>query len=343
MRKQLSNMPGPGRAARQAGFSLLEMIVAIAIFLVVIGAMYALLEVGRSDAFNTKERTETMQNARVALNTIGRDAVNAGVGYWKSGGRVPDGTLERLLFLPAETDGDDDWLTPVVPGNGVKPIVVDGVTVNTDAVTFVYQDETFNDNHGLAVTAVNPTSNTLTVSPDNAACASGDLYVYLIDDGKEPALGSLTNLPGGNQLRFASGDPLGLNNPGASSTFQLLNSQASVKRITWVTYFVNDEGVLVRRVYGNTARIVGAGVEGDGVGGTVVSEPRVRRVEPVPVGADACELHELVLRRTALGGVLETGRVPPRALVEGTSERGLHRIELVAVSRTILEPDDGEP
>ena len=263
---------GRSRAAEEAGFSLLEVLVAIAIFMVVIGAMYALLEVGRSDTFNTKERTETMQNARVALNTISRDASNAGVGYWKSGGRVPDGTLTRLLFLPAETDGQQDWLTPLVPGNAVKPVVVDGVTVDTDAVTFVYQDASFNDNHGVAVSAVNYTTNTLTVG-DNTPCASGDLYVYVIDDGGQPALGSLTALSGTTLLRFAAGDPLGLNNPGAASTFRDLTlsgaTPASCKRITWVTYFVNAEGVLIRRVYGNTARIVGAGVEDGGAGGIV--------------------------------------------------------------------------
>jgi hypothetical protein len=246
------------------------MIVAIAIFTVIVGAMYALLEVGRSDAFNTKERIETMQNARVALNTIGRDAINAGVGYWKSGGRVPDGTLTRLLFLPGETDGQQDWLTPLVPGNGVKQITVDGERVDTDAITFVYQDATFNENHGLAVTAVNSIANTLTVQPDNTPCSQGDLYVYLIDDGTQPALASLTGLSGLTQLRFAFGDPLGLNNPGPLSTFKTLNAtQASCKRVTWVTYFVNPQGVLVRRVYGNTARIVGAGVEDGGVGGIV--------------------------------------------------------------------------
>ena len=259
----------PARA--EAGFSLLEFIVAVAIFTVVVGAIYGLLEVGRSDAFNTSQMTETMQNGRIALNTIGRDAINSGVGYWKSGGRVPDGTLERLLFLPTDTDTVDDWLTPIVPGNGVRVIDVDGTDVPTDAVTFVYQDNTFNGGRSLAVTAVNYTTNTLTVSPNNSVAASGDLYVYMIDDGGQPALGSLTSIPavGGTTLVFGSGDPLQLNNPGAGSTFRTLNSSAACKRITWVTYFVTDNHVLVRRVYGKTAAIVGTGVEDGGIGGIV--------------------------------------------------------------------------
>src|SRR5262245_10933005 len=94
----------------QSGFNLLEMIVAIAILTVVTGANYAMLEVGRSDAISTHQLTDTMQNARAALNTINRDAINAGVGYWKGGAKMPDGTLGRLVFLPIENDGQEDWL-----------------------------------------------------------------------------------------------------------------------------------------------------------------------------------------------------------------------------------------
>jgi prepilin-type N-terminal cleavage/methylation domain-containing protein len=255
--------------ATQSGFSLLEMIVAIAMFTIVVGAIYGLLEVGRSDAFNTSERTETMQNSRIALNMIGRDAVNAGVGYWKSGARTPDGTLQRLLFLGGgEVDGQYDLLTPIVPGNDVRPITVDGATVATDAVTFVYQDDAFNNGASVQVTNVNATTNNITVS-DNTPCQNGNLFVYVIDDGTHRALGSLTAITGATGLSFAPGDPLQLNNTGAASSFQQFNNTASLRRVTWVTYFVKPNHVLVRRVYGDTASLVGEGVQNNGVGGVV--------------------------------------------------------------------------
>lgn len=347
MTKQAIDGSGRLRAARQSGFTLLEMIVAIAIFLVVIAAMYGLLEVGRSDVFNTKERTETMQNARVALNTIGRDASNAGVGYWKGGARAPDGTLERLLFLPSETDGNDDLLTPLVPGDGVKPVVVDGATVNTDAVTFVYQDDTFNNNFGVPVTARDSSSNTLTVD-DSTPCASGDLYVYIIDDGSQPALGSLTSLPSGTTLRFSAGDPLGLNNPGASSTFTILDPQASCKRITWVTYFVNPEGVLVRRIYGNTARIVGSGVEGGGAGGIVpdgAGGAGVGFVEmPLAYGIEDFQVQYVMEDGTIVNDVLPSvdGAGLP---IPASSNRQLVRIVRVSLRLrgSQVDPKTGQP
>lgn len=256
-----------GSTSSQSGFTLLELIVAVGMFTIIMGAIYMLLNAGKSDAFNTKERTATMQNARVALNTINRDAINAGVGYWKSGALAPDGTLTRLLFLPGETDGVADLLTPIVPGDSVRTIVVDGQNVQTDAVTFVYQDNSFNAGHAVAVSAVNSGTNLVTVA-SNAPCVNGSLYVYVIDDGSRRALGSLTALNGTTQIRFANGDPLRLNNPGGSSTFTGLGPSA-LKRITWVTYFVRPDNVLVRRVYGNTGAIVGEGVQNGGLGGVV--------------------------------------------------------------------------
>lgn len=284
MKALVSNRNRVARGSRESGFTLLELIVAMAIFMVVVGAIYAMLEVGRSDAFLTKQKTETMQNARIALNTIGRDAVNAGVGYWKSGARVPDGTLSNLLFIADDADTLEDWLTPVVPGNGVRTNMVDGVPVQTDALTFAFQDNAFNGGNSIAVTAVDFNTNTITVA-NNGAAAGGNLYVYILDDGVEPCLASLMSLNGTTQMRFTAGDPLGLNNPGAGGTFEDLENSCSLKRITWVTYFVNADNVLIRRMYGQTADLVGEGVEDGGIGGVV----------PVGTGADGIGFVEMPL------------------------------------------------
>ena len=256
--------------AAEAGFTLLEVLVAVAIFTVVTGAIYALLEVGQTDAFNTTQKTETTQNARVALNAIGRDAVNSGVGFWNFGANLPDGTMQRLMFLPGETDGNPDVLTPVVPGDDALTIAVGGAPVATDAVTFAYEDDAFNGGQSIAASNVDETNGVVTVD-DNGPCASGETYVYIIDNGNSPALGSLTKLDGATRLHFEEAkDPLLINKKGAGSPFALLGTeQAAIRRVKWVTYYVRDDRTLVRREYGSTSDLVGDGLEGGGLGGVV--------------------------------------------------------------------------
>ena len=257
----------------ESGFTLLEVLVAVAIFTVVTGAIYSLLKVGQSDAFHTNQKTETTQNARVALNAIGRDAVNSGVGFWNFGANLPDGTFERLMFLPSESDGESDVLTPVVPGDDVRTVAVDGTSVPMDAITFAYEDDAFNGGQSIAVSNVNETNGIVTVD-DNAPCASGETYVYIIDNGNSPALGSLTKLDGTTRLYFEEAkDPLLINQKGTGSPFDLLGTeQAAIRRVKWVTYYVRDDRTLVRREYGSTSDVVGDGLEGNGLGGVVPTD-----------------------------------------------------------------------
>jgi hypothetical protein len=74
----------------------------------------------------------------------------------------------------------------------------------------------------------------------------------------------LTTVPTGTgntkQLRFANADPLSINRPWATSLLRpcassadtnCTNYPATIKRVTWVSYKVLNDGTLVRTVYGN--------------------------------------------------------------------------------------------
>lgn len=64
----------------QAGFSLVELLVAMVVTLVITGAMFGLLTGGQS-AFKTQpERTDRQQNIRTSMDLIMRDVGSAGVG-----------------------------------------------------------------------------------------------------------------------------------------------------------------------------------------------------------------------------------------------------------------------
>lgn len=79
--------------SRQAGFSLVELMVAMVITMIVTGSIYGLLSGGQSAFRLQPERTDIQQNGRSAMDMIMRDISSAGVG-------MP-------LFLQAFTQGLD--------------------------------------------------------------------------------------------------------------------------------------------------------------------------------------------------------------------------------------------
>jgi prepilin-type N-terminal cleavage/methylation domain-containing protein len=66
--------------SRQAGFSLVELMVAMVITLIVTGSIYGLLSGGQSAFRLQPERTDIQQNGRSAMDMIMRDISSAGVG-----------------------------------------------------------------------------------------------------------------------------------------------------------------------------------------------------------------------------------------------------------------------
>lgn len=68
------------RRSAQAGFSLVELMVAMVITLIVTGAIFGLLSGGQSSFKVQPERTDRQQNIRIAMDMISREVAAAGVG-----------------------------------------------------------------------------------------------------------------------------------------------------------------------------------------------------------------------------------------------------------------------
>jgi prepilin-type N-terminal cleavage/methylation domain-containing protein len=136
----------------QAGFSLLEMLVAISLFLIVTGSVYTLLELGRSDRSRTSRRGDTQKNARIAMYLIGRDVMNAGLGYHKTGALVPDNFLANRLGVPNDSGNIRDTLTSVACGNNVFTNKFLPTGQKTDSIAFIYRDLDFNGGKPIVVT-----------------------------------------------------------------------------------------------------------------------------------------------------------------------------------------------
>lgn len=258
----------------QSGVTLVEMLISITIFLIVTGSIYGLLRVATLDRNRASRRSDTLKNARAALQLIGRDVQNAGIGYSRSGARVPDDFLQtRLGFPPEPANSERDLLTSVIPGDQANANNLQAG--RTDMVAFVMSDvDNFNQGSPLTIKDENgggSTSRLITKNEnDSIDCRINDLY--LINDDTTQAIVMLTANPSrnnnGDRLEFAVADPLGFNQArnnsdatkaslirkcSGSTTVECMKGYPSVslRKILLVTYKVQPDGTLVRTTYGN--------------------------------------------------------------------------------------------
>ncbi|MEP6902542.1 MAG: prepilin-type N-terminal cleavage/methylation domain-containing protein, partial [Actinomycetota bacterium] len=168
----------------ESGFSIIEMIVAMVVFMVVIGVIYGLLQIGLIDRNRASRRSDVLKNARAAMHLIGRDALNAGLSYNKSGAIVPDGFISTRLGIPTFADSQRDVLTSIVGGNNLFFDILNSDTnARTDLISFSYRDSDFNGGNVISLNNASaapaaPATVRLQSLPNDARNARGfDLYL----------------------------------------------------------------------------------------------------------------------------------------------------------------------
>jgi len=98
--------PGPSSRAAAAGFTLVELIVATSIFVVVLGAAYALFDSGRNLSLRAEGHAHLYQAARAALKAIEEDLKGAvmpskgyDTGFIGTDTGSPDQPLDTIQFF----------------------------------------------------------------------------------------------------------------------------------------------------------------------------------------------------------------------------------------------------
>ncbi len=256
------------RNSTQAGFSLIEMIVALVLFLIVTGAIFGVMAVARQSRSVVNEQVPLNKNARIALNLLGRDTYNVGFGYpLKSTVVLPDNRVSTLLGIPVDVDTTRDTIPPIISGNNITLNTFNTTTgVRTDQVTFLFKDTTFNLITGAggivvsqplninAATTTGGIDEIIPISGSNANCRVND--IYLVTGNTGATLGVATALNGSNKVQFSNGDPLNFNQTGSSGPLRGITTPASMQRVLMVTYFVTADGTLTRREYANSTPAV---------------------------------------------------------------------------------------
>ena len=249
-------------STKEAGFTLVELILAMLVFLIVTGSIYGMLQVAQRSRSIVNQQTQLNKNVRLALNLIGRDTYNAGFGYpLKSSVILPNNRISPLLGIPNDSDATRDTLPPIIAGNNITLNTFTGSGgALTDQVTFLYKDPTFNlvgaagteVSQSLNINAATTTSGIdeiVPVSGSNSVCRAND--IYLITGNTGSTIGLATALSGTDKVQFANSDALGFNQTGAGNPLRSITTPATMLRVRMLTYLVTADGTLVRREYGN--------------------------------------------------------------------------------------------
>lgn len=204
----------------EAGLSALELLIAMAVFLIVMGSVYGILKIGNMSRMSINSRSENIKNVRMAIDTFGREAVNAGLGYNRIGGSVPDDFTTYNFGMPPDADDKTDLLTAISAGFNIYENNLSKNGEKNDVVAFAFRDFQFNDGFPIIITDITSDGNSLILKTPDGACANCrpyDLFLIETGDGKQAVVLS-TDIVNQNSI-VLGGDPMGVNygQPGTTS------------------------------------------------------------------------------------------------------------------------------
>jgi prepilin-type N-terminal cleavage/methylation domain-containing protein len=257
--------PRAERRAGDAGFTLVEMLVAMFLGTLVMGVTLSAL----NDALRANSaviRLTSMNGSlRSAMDLMVRDFLQVGSGL--PPGHVvdiPSGAGASLVRIPGPpgseftTEAGASDIAAVIPGDG-QGAVINGIA--TDTITVLMADNTFTDVALTAVTATTVTvSNAVNINAGPDRVTKGQLM--MITKGSYTTLVQVTAVNAVTRvLTFASGDSLNLNQPiAAEGNLAALNAappantpaNTKITRVRMISYYLDarvpDKPKLIRRI-----------------------------------------------------------------------------------------------
>lgn len=207
---------------RQRGFTLLELTVATALGLLVLGVIASLFKTGMDTTFTITQRIETQQNLRAGIELMAKDIGLAGAGLPSGGLQLSTaGTLSKIAcyystdycYVPSGTypesgSGTPNYMYGIIPGysEGVESsAVIPNATGQTNSrITTIYCDYNFPlSNFQWTITsatqataAIVPAASFVSTNPTNLLASGGlntegDLILFTVTAANpNPAAGN---------------------------------------------------------------------------------------------------------------------------------------------------------
>src|SRR5260370_2209974 len=152
----------------QSGFTLMELMVAMLVTLLVVGGAFWLFQSSEQTAGLTLQRSETQTEVRAALNQIGRDLSQVGIGVRLGGVAIPSAATGganpnfacdvNQCYLAANNPFTQGVLYKVTPGDGIGP----NITEPSDAIKITYVDPNL-DWSAFSTTTITANGDSLTM------------------------------------------------------------------------------------------------------------------------------------------------------------------------------------
>ncbi len=250
---------------KQSGFSLIELMIALTVTLVILASVFSMMGSAIKSSQVTFELADAQQGLRTAQEYINRDLLDAGDGLRVTNNiRLPVGFVQTWLttnlvnpsggYVNLAILNSDDNVPGATNIAGTNPAV--NVLNGTDRITIVERDPSF--------LPISLPPNTITPSGSNVSITPPDVNrfnigeIYFITSSVGSTFGTITNITGENgnspNLIFAASDTFGLNQPGAGGPINVVSGggslPTSLTRMQIIHYFINANGLLIRRVFG---------------------------------------------------------------------------------------------
>ncbi len=250
----------------QAGFSLIEMMIAITVMVLVSSAVVSLMKSSMVISTANYELTDAQQSLRTAQEFINRDLMNAGDGlkgvsmiyvptvftsnYITLSPIVDTGLPAGVLNLGIlTTDNEVPAGTAVV---GASPATTVLATPNlTDRQTILEIDPQFIP---IAPSTINAAGTVVTLPSGTDMTQFTVNEIYYLSSSLGGTFATVTAINAGTRVLTLNTDPYGLNLSGSANLIKLISSSGtlatSLQRMRMVHYYVNANNLLMRRVFG---------------------------------------------------------------------------------------------
>jgi len=270
---------------REAGYSMLELLIALSCMLIIGAASFALIGKSIKYANSTYNVVDAEQSLRNAHEVINRDLTSAGDGLRGIGTiTAPVAFVQSYITRTPVTCNDANFpcigivtSDDSIPVSTSIPQASPAATfqTNSDRISMLIRDTTFNNGNSVSLFAgkisVVGTNTYLVVAASEIGLFQvGEIYALTSQNSAAFGVVSAIDTTN-NKITLTNGDAYNLNQNSAPSSISqvaafvagLNSSPVAVMRLQIIQYYVTSSGLLMRRVIG---------VKGAGFRDSVVAE-----------------------------------------------------------------------